>query len=88
MKTIFKYQLSIEDIQFIKMPKGSDPFTAEFQGDQLCIWASVDTDAELEDREFKIFGTGQPLDLSGLFRFIDTVHHTSGVWHIFAKVPG
>ena len=88
MKTIFKYQLSVTDTQFIKMPKGADPFTAQFQGDTLCVWAAVDSEAEeFEDREFKIFGTGQLLDMvGGVFRFINTVHHESGVWHIFARV--
>ena len=85
MKTIFKYQLSITDTQFIKMPKGADPFTSYFQGDQLCVWAYVDTEEELEDREFRMFGTGQPIELLGLFRFLNTVHHETGVWHIFAE---
>ena len=85
MKTIFKYPLSVTDTQFVKMPKSADPFTAHFQGDQLCIWAYVDTEEDLEDREFKIFGTGQPIDLLGLFRFLSTVHHETGVWHIFVK---
>ena len=87
MKTIFKYQLEIKDTQVIKIPKGADPFTAQFQGEQLCVWAAVETDAELEDREFRIFGTGQPLDLSGVFRYLSTVQQGSLVWHIFTKVP-
>lgn len=87
MKTIFKYQLSITDTQIIKMPKGADPFTAQFQGDDLCVWAAVESDAELEDREFRIFGTGAPLDLSGVFRFLNTVQQGPLVWHIFTKVP-
>lgn len=87
MKTIFKYPLDVVDTQVIKLPKGADPFTAQFQSDQLCIWAAVDTDAELEDREFRIIGTGQPLDLSGVFRYLSTVQQGSFVWHIFTKVP-
>ena len=87
MKTIFKYQLEVTGTQVIKLPKGADPFTAQFQGEQLCVWAAIDTEEELEDREFRIIGTGEPLDLSGVFRFLNTVQQGPFVWHIFTKVP-
>lgn len=89
MKTIYKYQLDVTGTQLIKMPVGADPFTAEFQGNLLCIWAAVNSkEEEFEDREFRIFGTGEHLNMTGgVFRFLNTVHHESGVWHIFARIP-
>jgi hypothetical protein len=87
MKTIFKYPLSVTDTQVLKMPKNADVFSAQFQSDQLCVWGLVDTEAELEDREFRIFGTGHPFEVSGMFRFVDTVQQGSLVWHIFVKLP-
>ncbi len=87
MKTIFKYPLAVTDIQVLKLPKNTDVFSAQFQGDQLCVWGLVDTEAELEDREFRIFGTGQPFEVSGKFRFVDTAQQESLVWHIFVKLP-
>ena len=44
MKTIFKYSLSVTDTQVLKMPKNADVFSAQFQGEQLCVWGLVDTD--------------------------------------------
>jgi hypothetical protein len=87
MKTIFKYQLDVVDTQVLKLPKNADIFSAQFQGDQLCVWGLVDTEAELEDREFRIFGTGQLFEVLGMFRFVDTAQHESSVWHIFVKLP-
>jgi hypothetical protein len=87
MKTIFKYPLSITDTQVLKLPKNADVFSAQFQGDQLCVWGLVDTEAELEDREFRIFGTGQLFEVSGKFRFVDTAQHGLSVWHVFIKLP-
>jgi hypothetical protein len=87
MKTIFKYPLSVTDTQVVSMPKNADVFSAQFQGDQLCTWALVDTEAETEDREFRIFGTGNPFELSGMFRFVDTAQQGQFVWHVFVKLP-
>ena len=88
MKTIFKYSLSVTDTQVLKMPKNADVFSAQFQGEQLCVWGLVDTEAELEDREFRIFGTGQPFEVLGMFRFVDTVQQGDYfVWHVFIKLP-
>ena len=88
MKTIFKYSLSVTDTQVLKMPKNADVFSAQFQGNQLCVWGLVDTEAELEDREFRIFGTGQPFEVLGMFRFVDTVQQGDYfVWHVFIKLP-
>ena len=88
MKTIFKYPLSVTDTQVLKMPKNADVFSAQFQGEQLCVWGLVDTEAELEDREFRIFGTGQPFEVLGMFRFVDTVQQGDYfVWHVFIKLP-
>ena len=87
MKTIFKYPLSVTDTQVLKMPKNADVFSAQFQGNQLCVWGLVDTEAELEDREFRIFGTGHPFEVSGKFRFVDTAQQGPLVWHVFIKLP-
>ena len=87
MKTIFKYQLDVVDTQVVKMPANADVFSAQFQGEQLCVWALVDTELELEDREFRIFGTGTPFEVSGMFRFLDTAQQGPFVRHIFVKLP-
>ena len=88
MKTIFKYPLSITDTQVLKLPKNADVFSAQFQGNQLCVWGLVDEDeAELEDREFRIFGTGHPFKVSGNFRLLDTAQQGPLVWHVFIKLP-
>lgn len=84
MKTIYKYGLSITDQQFIRVPEGAELLTAQFQGQQLQLWAKVDTSKPLERREIAIYGTGNPVpENSGAY--IATVQHHGGalVWHVF-----
>ena len=83
MKTIFKYAVEITDEQVVKMPKGAHALSAQIQNGQLCVWAMVDTESELVDRTVRIFGTGNPVDLNGMWQFLGTVQERIFVWHVF-----
>jgi len=68
----------------VKMPTGSKPLSAGLQGDTLCIWAEVNTDAEMIDKQFIIIGTGK--ELTGEEgSFIDTIFQGPFVWHVYQK---
>lgn len=86
---IFKYQLDITDQQFVRMPQGAVILSAQFQGNDLVVWARVRPDNETEKREFRIFGTGNPCDAHADMDFIATVQQPDAplVWHVFAETP-
>ena len=89
MKTIYKYNLEITDSQSITMPLNSEILSAKNQGNNLCIWALVDTDEDLNvTYEIEIFGTGNPIYDNSTFReFIDTCVMPNGlVWHLFKRI--
>lgn len=86
MKTIYKYPLFITDEQIVGLHEGAHVLSAQMQGDQLCIWAVVDSDAKLGERKVRIFGTGNPVDLNGEWQFVGTVQERMFVWHIFVEV--
>lgn len=99
MKTIHKYQLQITDAQTIKMPRWAELLSAQFQGENLCVWALVNTEEDvMEDRVFRIFGTGHEIDVEiedperdfnyGSFKFLATAQQPTIplVWHIFYKI--
>ena len=112
MKKIYKYVLEVTDNQIIRMPKKAMILSAQFQEaydkgtsgfptENLCIWVLVDTEADSEEWEFKIFGTGHEVDFVSdidahnpeKFTFLDTVQqtfpHGNLVWHIFTRrIPG
>jgi len=101
MKRIYKYQLEVTDQQIIKMPKGAELLSAQFQGKDLCVWALVNLrgspDYEMREYEFRIFGTGHEIDVEiedpgedfndERFKFLATVQQFGGdlVWHIFYR---
>ncbi len=90
MKTIWKFTLRETDIQSVKMPRGAEVLTAQFQGDILCLWAIVDPAKPTDERTFEIFGTGNPFPIGmGVDRkFIATVQEPNRplVWHVFERL--
>lgn len=83
MKSVWKFVIDdISDEVTLQMPKGARVLTVQTQGgaeafgyfgQQLCLWAEVDTDAEKEPRRFRIAGTGhrlpdEPLTYLGTFQ--------------------
>jgi hypothetical protein len=84
MKTIWKYQLVIQDSQPLTMPKGAEILTVQVQNNIPCIWALVDPDAEIEHREFCMFGTGHDFGLID-YKYIGTfqIHEGLLAFHLF-----
>lgn len=95
-RRIWKYQLQIIDRQIFSMPVGAkllsvgnqtdDPLFGELQtGSCVCIWALVDTDADLVERTFEIIGTGNPMEDDERF-FVGTCIIDPFVWHVFEVI--
>jgi hypothetical protein len=85
--TIYKYPLKTTDEQVIQMPFGATILSAQCQMKSICVWAIVNTTAPLENRKFRIFGTGHPFDLTpNEFKFIDTVQMDMLVFHVFEVI--
>lgn len=86
MKKIYKYQLEVTDTQFIELPLGAEILTAQMQGDQLCLWAMVNTlsDAITKIRRIEIIGTGNPVP-TGDLKYISTFQILGGslIFHVF-----
>lgn len=84
-RTIWKFQLKMTELPTIRMPKGAEVLSVQDQMGHLCLWAIVDPDEEMEDRHFRIFGTGHPI-VYPTGDFIGTVQQGQFVWHIFDTV--
>lgn len=92
MKTIWKYELTVNDMQEVMMP--SDAKVVSFGTDPngvVCIWALVETDNSilpLHARLFRLAGTGHPLPPNiHDYRFIGTTNMGMYVWHLFEFRP-
>ena len=84
MKTIWKFQLSIEDIVSLEMPKGARVLHFGTQGLNPVLWVLVDPSATVESRRFRIVGTGHEINDEDTLSYIGTVMCLQGlVFHLF-----
>ena len=60
---IFKYTFNMAGEQDIPMHKGAHVLTVQVQNGIPCLWAIVDPEQPIENRTFRIFGTGHEMDI-------------------------
>jgi len=87
MKTIYKYDLPMENRAIIPMPEGATILKVGVQHNKPVLWALVDPDAPVTDRIFFVFGTGHSFDLVEPFIYNGTLilHDETFVGHVFEK---
>jgi len=88
-KTVYKYAINSLGENLIKMPIGAEILTVQMQGKSCCIWALVDPLAEVEERNFTVFGTGHEIEGSENMSYIGTfqMHDGALIWHLFEVNP-
>lgn len=87
MKTIFKYPYS----DVVMLPAKACVLSAGMQDGGLWLWCLVDTSYPLQERHFRMWGTGwdlsEEIDDRGIVSHISTVLDGEFVWHIFEVFP-
>lgn len=58
MKVIYKYRLPFQEKSKISMPRGANIIRVDGLDGAIWVWAVVDTEQPLVDREFSLFKTG------------------------------
>lgn len=82
---IFKYDLSAEDLQTLKLPVGSELLTVQIQDGAPRLWAVVDAEeTRTEDHIVGVALTGHPIPW-GVEKHLGTVQipTTGFVYHFF-----
>ena len=80
---IYKYQIEeIKDVVIIEMPESAQVLHVGQQNGVLTIWASVDPEARMVRRKFRIVGPGHDHDVG--YGYYGTVFIDTFVWHVFA----
>lgn len=84
-QTIYKYELRVDDEQFVDMPTGAKMMCVQMQHGKPCLWALVDPILEKERRTVIMCGTGHPMPYAG--RYISTFQMDGGalVFHAFER---
>jgi len=90
MRNIYKYYLPMGLKPIVQIHAEADILSIQFQEDNITIWAMVNTDNSMVDRQFYILGTGHgiPEEVEyavqhNSFKHISTVQKDGFVWHIF-----
>lgn len=92
MRTVWKCSLLADTgaCTRLEFPKGARILCVQLQRGCPCIWAEVDSEAELEERWFQFFRTGYPIpdDRTHRYHYIGTCCLDS--WeslHLYERVP-
>ena len=87
-KTIWKYELTMADKQYIEMPHGAEILCVQLQNDTPFLWALVTPKLAKENRLFEIFGTGHPISPKFYRKYIGTFQLPNAelVFHLFEKM--
>lgn len=87
-KTVWKFPLLPQSPSVVSMPRSAAVIHVGDNGDSgPVLWAIVETDAQLVDREFWVYGTDHELP-SGITKrdHLGSVQTPSGlVWHVFEE---
>lgn len=62
MRTIFKYPLSHQHTNLVRMPIGAEIVKIDAQHDVVCIWVDCNPDESHVDRLFYSYNTGASID--------------------------
>lgn len=83
-RRVFKYALDVTDHQTILMPAGAEILCVQMQAGAPCLWAMVNPNNPLEERRFRIVGTGH-LIAEPFLKYVGTVQAGGGmlIWHVF-----
>jgi hypothetical protein len=85
MITVYKYQIYLDDVFELNLPKDAKILTAQAQGQNYFLWALVDTDAEKEKLLFRFAGTGHEIEKEIVHKLqhVNSFQDGSFVWHLF-----
>ena len=88
MYSIWKYRIPIEDRFTMELPKDSMVLDVKIQDEQPTMWILVETEANLEKRYFRIFGTGHKFETIANLKHLGTIQmwNATLVWHIFEEI--
>jgi len=87
MKTVWKYELQIQDQQSVLLPAGAEVLTVAVQNGVPCLWATVDPSRGTKVAVVQMRGTGHPMDFEGDAEYVGTLflHDGKLVFHVWVQ---
>jgi len=87
MRTVYKYPVKVDDHFELELPRGAEILTVETQGEAVQLWALVDPAESTEPRQFRLAGTGHPIEDPNL-KYVSSFQLYGGslVFHVFEVI--
>ena len=84
-QTIWKYNIRIDDVQIIEMPKTARLLSVQIQHKMVAIWVMVNPKLPMVNRIIKMAGTGHDMSSRIMGDFLGTIQIENGalVFHVF-----
>lgn len=85
-KTIWKYPLTLTDIQIVELPEGFEILDVQIQRAAPHMWVLVDPSQPLVSVDFEVYGTGHPIHygMGTSKEYVGTWTDSGNyVWHLF-----
>lgn len=84
MRSVYKYPIRPRDYFLLELPRGAELLHVHSQGDAMMLWALVDPAQPIEQRKFRLAGTGHDISDESV-RYVGTGHLMGGapVFHLF-----
>jgi hypothetical protein len=84
---VHKYVVKKDGTRELTLPKGAEILSAVNQFNDLCIYAMVSTEKELDTYALEVYGTGETIRHTEGYTFLNTVVMLGGnfVCHVFYK---
>jgi len=82
-KRVCEYPVAVATAIKVHLPDGAQVLRFDLQADQLCLWALVDSDKPSVMYQFRMVGTGDPLDTVGAYINSIFVDEARLIYHFF-----
>ena len=84
-RVIYKYEVQVEDRFSLRMDANAKILALQLQRGVPQVWVLVDPEGPVQERTFRVIGTGQPFDVAGL-EYVATFQPNSLlVFHLFEE---
>ena len=84
---IWKWTLTVTDMQSLPIPEGAKLLAVQMQGDVPQLWALVDEKARIVHRKLATYGTGNSMPDGDPGQYVGTYQICGGalVFHVFER---
>ena len=83
MRTVHKFPLKVVGEQLLYLPLHFKVLKVDMQGNQVCAWIELDSEADLIATSVFMYGTGHRVAVVGAYHIGSIIDGGMYVWHYY-----